>query len=288
MNLYKRSMMKLRHEALRFRVKRAGYVCGLNREPREKKIIVSLTSYPARFPCIEWCLKSLFLQSMKADRIILWLGSDSKEEEIACLRRFEPYGLEIRRDENNNYRSHKKYLYALREFPEDLVITVDDDLIYPRDLIASLYEMHEKYPSSIVARRVHRITWENDRQAKTYTAWEGECESIRTPSFQLLPTTGAGALFPPHALAGDYDRTDLIRQYAFTADDIWLKFMAVMNGTKTVWAPNRMQMPTTINLAQKENLAQINVEQNRNDRCFGDLLALYGLSRKDFSDNDAE
>ena len=30
-----------------------------------------------------------------------------------------------------NFRSHKKYYYVFREYPDHKVITVDDDLIYP-------------------------------------------------------------------------------------------------------------------------------------------------------------
>ena len=56
---------------------------GLNTtEAREKKVIVSLTSFPPRFANIHLTLKSLLLQYEKPDRIIVYLGSDSSREQF--------------------------------------------------------------------------------------------------------------------------------------------------------------------------------------------------------------
>ena len=52
------------------------------RKNGEDKVIVSLTSYPARFDTIHLCIKSLMYQTIKPDKIILWLGSDSAEVKL--------------------------------------------------------------------------------------------------------------------------------------------------------------------------------------------------------------
>ena len=69
---------------------------GLNNiETREKHIIVSLTSYPARLPNIYLCLKSLLLQTVKPDKIILWFGCDTKRENLTQdMLDLEQYGIE--------------------------------------------------------------------------------------------------------------------------------------------------------------------------------------------------
>ena len=46
----------------------------LNTEKREKKIIATLTTYPARINCVHLAIKSIMLQTYKPDRIILWLA----------------------------------------------------------------------------------------------------------------------------------------------------------------------------------------------------------------------
>ena len=40
-------------------------------------------------------------------------------------------GLTIRFCED--LKAHKKYYYAFKEYPDDIVITVDDDVIYPQE-----------------------------------------------------------------------------------------------------------------------------------------------------------
>ena len=47
---------------------------GLNTEPRSHELIVSLTSYPARINELYACVFSLLEQSVKADRVILYLA----------------------------------------------------------------------------------------------------------------------------------------------------------------------------------------------------------------------
>lgn len=283
MGFLKRCWLKLKHENLKFRVARNKYEYGLNATPRKEKIIVSLTSFPKRFEYLELSLKSLLLQSVKPDRIILWLGSDSKEFDVENMfQKYIQYGLEVRVDKTMNLKSHKKYIYALKEFENDLIITVDDDLIYPENLIENLLQTHEKFPDAIVARRVHKILWKNNGEIKPYLEWNGECTDTMNPSHQLFATTGAGTLFPPHSLYNECTNIDLIRNFAFSADDVWLKFMAVMQGTKVVWAPNHMQMPSSTQGAHKGELALTNVENNMNDIYIHKLMEHYKLSQKDF------
>ena len=65
------------------KVKTTQLTYGLNKiEKREKQIIISLTSYPARFENIHLCLKSLLMQTVKPDKIILWFGSDTKTNDL--------------------------------------------------------------------------------------------------------------------------------------------------------------------------------------------------------------
>ena len=81
-----RAYMKVKHEALRARVKKQDWEFGLSQDKRTPPVIISLTSFPRRFPELDLCLKSLFNQEMKADRIVLWLGNDASVEETEALR----------------------------------------------------------------------------------------------------------------------------------------------------------------------------------------------------------
>lgn len=277
-----RACMKVKHEALRARVKGQDWEFGLTREKRTPPVIISLTSFPRRFPKLDLCLKSLFNQKMKADRIVLWLGDDASAEDAEALRsRYSGYGLEVFRDEENNYFSHKKYYYVMRDCPDAVVVTADDDLIYPPDWLCTLYRSYREHPDCISARRVCRIVWDDDGKPKPYVCWPGDVKA-REPSHDLVATTGAGALFPPGCLGKEVLSHETFMAKARTADDLWLKIMAVLKDVKVVWAENNMIMPTTINLNQDVELANENVRNGKNDAIFHDLCVSYHLDKEDF------
>lgn len=47
---------------------------GLNDAPRRMKLICTLTTFPDRIDSVQYTIKSLFNQSMKPDKIVLWLA----------------------------------------------------------------------------------------------------------------------------------------------------------------------------------------------------------------------
>ena len=273
---------KLRHEVLRVRVKRQHWQYGLTREKRTQPVIISLTSFPRRFPELELCLKSLFNQKMKADRIILWLGNDASVEEAEDLKnRYSGYGLEVFRDGENNFLSHKKYYYVMRDYPDAVVATADDDLIYPPDWLSSMYLSYLEFPDCISARRALRIEWDEDGNPTPYVSWLGVVQS-KVPSHRFVATTGAGALFPPGCLGTEVLNHEVFMSKARTADDLWIKIMAVLGDVKVVWAGNDMILPTTINPHQGEGLANENVKNGKNDIIFRELCGFYHLDKEDF------
>ena len=120
----------------------------LNDKPRGEKIIVSLTTFPARINVVGYAIKSLFNQTVKPDRIVLWLASSQFEnvQLPQLISELVEKGLEIRYCED--VRSHKKYFYALQEQQSnELVITYDDDLVYPENSIELLYKKHAPFLS---------------------------------------------------------------------------------------------------------------------------------------------
>lgn len=262
----RRQIYKIQKILLRKIVKKSKYRYGINNKDRDlPKVIVSITTFPARIGKIDLCIKSILRQNFKPDRIIFWLGNDTKEE-IAeeYLGKYKKYGVEYFIDSDNNYFSHKKYIYAFQKYSNCLNITLDDDLIYSKSLIKSLIKKYKKFPNSIIARRVHEITF-NDKTINQYNKWNWECFTIKKPSFKLIATTGAGTLFPPNIFNSSDLDFDKIKEYALTADDIWLKMMAVKNNVRVVWAGNFLQMPVEIEENNEEALSNVNVHENKND-----------------------
>lgn len=226
---------------VRYQYRRMGkskLVYGLNRtEHRELKVIVSLTSWPARFSTLHICIKSLLQQSYKPDKIILYLGDDAPPESVSeNIKNLVPYGLEIEH-RPDNLMSHKKYIYAMQEYPDDIVITTDDDIIYDKNLVKSLLESFRKYPDAVSARTVkgrvmgsqHAVT----RKTKFYAS------KVPTPSMHLRAWGLGGVLYPPRCLPTEAFNTKLIKELSPSDDDTWLKMMQLMSNVPVVWVPSK-------------------------------------------------
>jgi len=219
-------------------------------DQREKKIIVSFTSYPARLHNIHLTIKSLMLQTVKPDMIILYLGEDTKEEIIPKrVLDLQSLGLTIQKMPGD-LGSFKKFYYAFKDFPNDYVITVDDDLIYDRKMIEVLYKSAKENDHCIIAKRAHLMI-KNDKELASYSKWIYECDNIHIPSMALFATTGAGTLFRPNLFSKGWDDIDTFMNYCKNTDDIWIKFMAIKSGIPVLFVKSNRIMPIEID---KEDL----------------------------------
>lgn len=215
----------------------------LRKKPVRKGVTVSLTSFPTRLGSLHLVVRSLLKQTVLPERIVLYLGTDSMDSDIPQkLRNLEKLNFIIKTG-YDDIKPHKKYFYAMQEYPDDIIITVDDDSLYDRNLVRDLLRCHEKYPEAVCARRVHRITKNADGALKKYNNWEWEYTGSREPSFKLFATGCGGVLYPPHIFTRETFDSESIKKHCLTTDDIWLKFMEVKNNVKVVWSENRTPPP---------------------------------------------
>lgn len=224
-----------------------------------------MTSFPDRIRVVSRSLESLMNQTMKPDKIVLWLSEEQfpdKEDELPHrLVEMKKRGLEIAWCEGN-IKAYKKVLPALKNFTDDLVIIADDDLIYDVDFVETLYEAHRKFPKAIIASRVNRVTYDENGKINPYAKWEPE---VDTDIFRECPnlffTGGAGTLFPPQIFDDEIFNLDVIQQLCPYADDIWLNVMAARNHVSVINTRNNSH-PLYIEGTQDECLYQINKSQN--------------------------
>lgn len=249
------------------------------------RVVVSVTSYPDRFPALAFCIKSLLLQSELPDRIIVYLGSDTKPSDITPeLKKYEKYGVEYRIDPDRDLKPHKKYFYAMQEYPEALVITVDDDLVYPDDMVKDLLNAHEAHEDVICARRVHKMAFYRDGRVKPYLLWKKEVSNCRQASKKLLATGGGGVLYPPHSISNKAFDSDAIESLCLGADDIWLKCMEIIQGTNVMYVPS-LVVYAVIPDTQKKALKNENtMGRNLNDIYFEAVKKAYNLTDGMFRD----
>lgn len=253
----------------------------LNTEKRPYKIVASLTSFPARIHCVEYAIKSLMLQTVKPDRIILWLASEQfpGNEIPESLEKMKEYGLEIRFCDD--LKSHKKYYYAMQEQKEDeLLITYDDDIIYEYNSVEKLIKTFEKFPDCVICNRAQAFYRDDAGKILPYKKWDVlSGEGVQNPSSRLMPSTGAGCLYPYKILNERVFNREEIKNYAASTDDLWIGFNCLYSNVKIV--KTRKYIPTlcTVSSSQTESLIGGNVFGGMNDRAVR-LLSEHLLGEK--------
>ena len=154
----------------------------------------------------------------------------------------------------------------MQEFPNHIIVTVDDDLIYDKNLLSDLLECAKKNPDCVCARRVNLITKDENGNLNPYAEWEWEYKKETTPSHALIATSCGGVLYPPHILPAETFDAVAIKKYCLNTDDIWLKFMELKNDVKVVFSNNKVVHPLTLRHTQESGLLQTNTAgENRND-----------------------
>jgi len=247
---------------------------GINTSDRDERYIVSLTSFPDRIQEVWITIETLMRQTFKPDMIILWLAEEQfPEKKIPeSLNKLINKGLTINFCED--LRAHKKYFYSLINYPTSNIITVDDDLYYPGNLLSNLVKLHREFPDLIVTNRAHRITF-SGKEINPYRKWKHNVTDTQ-PSFLLLATGGAGTLYPPGSLHKDVFNKELLRELCFYADDLWLKIMSLRKDIKI--ATNNMFNKdfASVGKSQRTKLVSVNVLQGGNDEQLNKLLIYYG------------
>ena len=246
-------------------------------------IIVSLTSYPARFKTLHLCIKSILNQSLKPRKIVLYLDKVVTKNE--CPRRLlalEKYGLEIKCI-CEDIKPHNKYYNAMKDFPNDAIITIDDDCIYPTDTIKSLYDAYLQYSQCICARRVHKIARGIDGLPIHYNDWDWDYREELEPSMELLATGVGGVLYPPHIfdMTKPYFDVNTISTYCLKADDIWLKFIEWIEKVPVKWVQNNNLHPYPILDSELYDtaLSNDNVFENQNDIYIKECISYFGINK---------
>lgn len=245
---------------------------GITSKKRDEKIIISLTSFPPRMKDIHYCLYSLLSQEFKPDEVVLWLSYEefpNKEKDIPKnVLNLKNNGLTIKWCENIG--SYKKLLPALKEYPDDFIVTADDDIYYPKDWLKVLWEEHEKYPNCIISHRSRKIKFNKDYSLKNYTKWN-LIKKNNAPSYLNFPTNGAGSLFCPHTLSKEIFNEDLFLELCPHGDDIWIWGMATLNKTKTKVVKYPMHNLKYINPIRELNLTNDNTLWAINKLGFNDI-----------------
>jgi hypothetical protein len=199
---------------------------------KESDVVVTMTSFPARFRHLHLVIQSLLYQTVAAKKIILYLNKEELSGHSI------PYSLSCLQNEkfqilttSENFRPYNKLVHALKAEPQSTLITVDDDRMYGRNLVAKLLEAHQAHPRHIICGLGKRIHFTEAGYSTPYAQWRPTERSI---GYDILPLGYSGVLHPPHSLSSDTTRDDLFMSLAPTTDDLWFRVMSLLSGTPVV------------------------------------------------------
>lgn len=201
-----------------------------------EEYIVSLTTHSKRIHQVYLAIESIMNQSMKPNKIILWLDKDtfSYDNIPFSIKQQIGRGLEVRFVKDK--RSYTKLIYALNEYPNANIIVIDDDILYPFDAIERLINVHKKNPDCICCHYGKDLNNPptSDRKSLSYCSCNTVKSNADRKSKSIVPEGFSGVLYPPHSLNEECFNEDVFLTIAPTCDDLWFKAMSLLNDTNVV------------------------------------------------------
>lgn len=243
---------------------------------QKQQVVVSMTSFPEAIPYAVKAIQSLLNGSVLPDKLILYLTfsqfADGKVPESLRVLSEENPVFEIR-NYDRDIRSYRKLIPALSDFPEAVIVTVDDDVAYHRHMLRDLLNMHSQMPDVVLAHRAKRIKFGRPyRSWKKYRWYDFVFKRIYI-GFDNLQTGVGGVLYPPHSLKKDMMDIDLFTKLAPSTDDIWFWAAAVANGVPVVPMPFGRNKPRGLDKPKELSLKTTNFKR-KTDR---NVLALNAI-----------
>ena len=221
-------------------------------------LVVTLTSYPARFATLGKTLRSLLDQEMQADRVELWIAESDLGKLSDDICNLGHHGLSIR--SCRDIGPYKKLIPALRREPDNFYVTADDDVYYPPEWLGNLVGAAQRHAGDIIAARAHVAFTRPSGALAPYADWElaTDRESVVGERAFLFPTGVGGVLYPPGCLDPQVFDDVAFTELCPFGDDIWFFWMARMAGARHRRIPEWFDMvewPRTQEVAlSNENL----------------------------------
>lgn len=114
----------------------------------QERIIITMTTYSKRIGNIPTVLDTIYAQTVSPDLVVINLAY----EEIVpdkVQNYINAHNIEVNRQPDT--KVYKKIVPTLKKYPNDCVINIDDDKLYPPEMIADFMDIHNKYPNNPIS-----------------------------------------------------------------------------------------------------------------------------------------
>ncbi|MDL2241485.1 glycosyltransferase [Bacteroidales bacterium OttesenSCG-928-L03] len=252
---------------------------------KQQHVIVSLTSFPAAIPYAAGAIRSVLDGSVRPDKLVLYLTYSQFPEgkipdEILELAQQDPI-FEVR-NYDDDIRSYRKLIPALLDFPESIIVTVDDDVRYHRHMLRDLLRLHREIPQAVLAHRAKRIKMNAPYKAWKKYRWYSFLTKRLYLDYGNIQTGVGGVLYPPHALNPEMLDPKLFKEIAPTTDDIWFWAAATAQGTLVVPVPFGHNKPKGLKKPKELSLKTTNFKSgvDLNRTAFEKILRQYPIIKQ--------
>lgn len=284
------------HDARQMRKRDAKRVAEMMREilsidhrilplPKENpNVIVSLTSYGKRVTeNAAFAILSVLHQSVLPNRIVLNLDETKWNEDNLpeLIKKLEAAGLEV--NFCKDIRSFTKLLPTLQKYPDDIVVTIDDDILYEPNMLEDLLKGYAASDCKTIICREATMIVEKDGKYQAYLSSPSAPEG--TTSVGYIPFGFKGVLYPPHIFSQNIFKEDVFLRICPNADDLWfgiteynehIKVMCVKSAKYLLFVNNYEQY----NPQPDSCLYYDNCIMRKNDVQFFNILRYYHFIKK--------
>ena len=201
------------------------------------RVVVSLTSIPSRLTRLRPTLNSLLTQDYPPSAIYLavprrslreqkpyrmphWLAEYPAVTVIDCERDWGPASKLL------------PTLLAERERPDTMIIAVDDDNVYPREMVGTFVQFSQRLPDAALCFRGHVVSggWKESRAVFG--------TRVSAPTRMDIVTGCGGVLVKPRFFDGAVFDYDGAPPSAFFVDDIWISGHLARRGVRRYLIPS--------------------------------------------------
>lgn len=195
----------------------------------EENITISLTSHGKRVErYAAYAIYSILTQSELPNRIVLNINRNqwAQDNLPELIKKLEIAGLEVNFCEDVG--PHTKLLPTLEKYPNDIIITIDDDIFYGTETLKVLLDEYRMSDGeTIICHEAAEIMRDEFGNLLPYSQWTTATIAAEEKSGQYSPMGFRGVLYPPHIFSQEIFNRKVYGELCPKADDIWFTIMEV-------------------------------------------------------------
>lgn len=239
------------------------------------KYFASMTTYPARFKSALTAIKSISNQTKPPYALVINISEeDWKAAQLDFIRqaKFAFKGWLIV-EPCINLKPANKIIPTAQKHGDNIIITFDDDIVYPVDRAEKLLEKHREYRDYPIAFRTRKVTFDKNHAA-AYGSWHLSYD-IEGPNKLNFPTSVSGSLYPSNFFPNSFFDIEKYIELSHNNDDIWTYFHVLLKGSAFVKGGKEI-VPPGVPGSQESALWKNNVSKGGNDAIISGLEKEYG------------